>query len=43
MTKPQQGTGFGLGFLDGLVRVDIARGLYPNKKWRTDIYFEAPI
>ena len=43
MTKPQQGTGFGLGFLDGLIRLDIARGLYPNKKWRTDIYFEAPI
>ncbi len=40
---PQRGTGAGLGFFDGLIRIDVARGLYPNKKWRTDIYFEAPI
>ncbi len=42
-TQPQRGAGFGAGFLDGLFRVDIARGLYPTKRWRTDIYFEAPI
>jgi hypothetical protein len=33
----------GLGFLDGLFRVDVARGLYPYKGWRTDLYLEAPI
>jgi hypothetical protein len=42
-TQPQRGAGFGFGFLDGLFRLDIARGLYPNKRWRTDLYFEAPI
>ncbi len=42
-TQPQRGAGFGFGFFDGLFRVDIARGLYPTKQWRTDIYFGAPI
>ncbi len=42
-TQPQRGAGFGFGFLDGLFRLDVARGLYPNKRWRTDLYFEAPI
>ena len=42
-TQPQRGAGFGFGFLDGLFRVDIARGLYPTKQWRTDIYFAAPL
>ncbi len=41
--QPQRGAGFGMGFLDGLFRIDIARGLYPNKQWRTDIYFGAPL
>ena len=41
--QPQRGTGMGLGFLDGLFRVDVARGLYPYKGWRTDLYLEAPI
>ena len=42
-TQPQRGAGFGAGFLDGLFRVDIARGLYPTKQWRTDIYLSAPL
>ena len=42
-TLPQRGAGIGLGFLDGLFRIDIARGLYPNKRWRTDFYLEAPL
>jgi hypothetical protein len=37
---PQRGTGIGLGFLDGLFRVDFSRGLYPNKRWRTDFYLQ---
>ena len=42
-TQPQRGAGVGLGFLDGLFRVDVARGLYPFKRWRTDLYLEAPL
>ncbi len=42
-TQPQRGAGIGLGILDGLIRLDIARGIYPTKKWRTDLYFESPI
>ncbi|MCC6245411.1 MAG: hypothetical protein IT353_21395 [Gemmatimonadaceae bacterium] len=41
--QAQRGAGFGFGFLDGLFRVDIARGIYPNKQWRTDLYFGAPL
>ena len=39
----QRGAGFGFGFLDGLLRVDFARGLNPAKRWRTDIYLGAPL
>ncbi len=41
--QPQRGAGVGLGFLDGLFRMDLARGLYPNKRWRFDLYLEAPL
>lgn len=41
--QPQRGAGIGLGVLDGLLRFDIARGLYPFKGWRSDFYLEAPI
>ena len=39
----QRGAGLGASFLDGLFRIDFARGLYPLKHWRTDLYLEAPI
>lgn len=39
----QRGAGVGFGFLDGLLRVDFARGLNPAKRWRTDIYLGAPL
>ena len=42
-TQPQRGAGVGIGLLDGLFRLDVARGLYPFKRWRTDLYLEAPI
>ncbi|MBL0169809.1 MAG: hypothetical protein IPP90_03620 [Gemmatimonadaceae bacterium] len=42
-TQPQRGAGIGLGLLDGLFRVDLSRGLYPYKRWRTDLYLEAPL
>jgi hypothetical protein len=41
--QPQRGAGVGFGFLDGLLRLDIARGIYPSRRWRTDIYLGAPI
>ena len=39
----QRGAGIGLSILDGLMRMDFSRGLYPYKRWRTDLYLEAPI
>ena len=41
--KPQRGAGLGFGFLDGLMRIDFARGQYPGKGWRTDLYIGAPL
>jgi hypothetical protein len=29
--------------LDGLIRVDFSRGLYPLKQWRTDFYLSAAL
>lgn len=39
----QRGFGFGVSILDGLFRIDISRGLFPYKRWRTDLYLEGPI
>lgn len=36
--RPMSGVGAGMGFLDGMIRFDLARGLYPRKQWRTDFY-----
>jgi hypothetical protein len=33
----------GVGILDGLFRLDVARGLYPNKGWRSDLYLQATL
>lgn len=41
--QPQRGAGFGFGLLDGLLRFDVARGLYPAKGWRLDLYLDAPL
>ncbi len=41
--QPQRGAGFGLSMLDGLLRFDIAKGIYPRNGWRSDFYLEAPI
>ncbi|MEY4855460.1 MAG: hypothetical protein RLZZ97_290, partial [Gemmatimonadota bacterium] len=35
--------GVGIGVLDGLIRVDFSRGLYPLKQWRTDFYLSAAL
>lgn len=41
--QPQRGAGVGFGVLDGLIRVDFSRGLYPLKQWRTDFYVSAAL
>ena len=41
MGRPASGVGIGLSMLDGLVRIDLARGLYPRQQWRFGTYFEA--
>ena len=41
--QPQRGAGVGFGVLDGLLRVDFSRGLYPLKRWRTDFYLSAAL
>jgi len=38
---PMSGVGAGVSFLDGLFRFDVARGLYPRKQFRVDLYLEA--
>lgn len=39
--RPLSGAGVGWSFLDGLVRFDLARGIYPSQQWRFDSYLEA--
>lgn len=39
----QRGAGLGFSLLDGLFRLDVSRGIFPLKRWRTDFYLEAPI
>jgi len=34
--RPLSGAGAGLSFLEGLFRVDVARGIAPERRWRTD-------
>lgn len=39
--RPASGVGLGWSFLDGLVRADVARGIYPARQWRAAIYLDA--
>jgi len=41
MGRPASGVGAGLSFLDGLVRMDLARGLYPAKQWNFALYLDS--
>jgi hypothetical protein len=40
--RPLSGVGVGISGLDGLIRFDIARGLYPRKQTRVSFYLGAP-
>jgi hemolysin activation/secretion protein len=35
--RPMSGVGLGLSALDGAVRLDLSRGLYPRKQFRVDV------
>jgi hypothetical protein len=39
--RPISGAGVGASFMDGLVRFDVARGIYPEKKIRANLYVES--
>lgn len=39
--RPMSGAGLGFSMLDGLLRLDIARGIFPTVQWRTDFSVEA--
>lgn len=39
--RPLSGVGAGLSLLDGLMRFDVARGLFPRNQWRVDASVEA--
>jgi hypothetical protein len=41
MGRPASGVGAGLSFLDGLIRMDLARGLYPVRQWNFALYLDA--
>jgi hypothetical protein len=41
VVRPMSGVGAGVSFLDGLFRFDVARGIYPRKQYRADLYLEA--
>jgi hypothetical protein len=39
--RPLSGAGIGFSFMDGLIRTDIAKGIYPGKSVRVNLYVEA--
>jgi hypothetical protein len=39
--RPLSGAGIGASFMDGLIRIDVAKGIYPEKSVRTNLYVEA--
>ncbi len=39
--RPMSGAGLGISFLDGLVRADLARGIYPRQRMRFDLYLDS--
>jgi hypothetical protein len=39
--RPLSGAGTGVSLLDGLIRFDVARGIYPRRQWRVDLSVDA--
>ena len=40
LARPLVGAGIGASFVDGLLRIDLARALRPPKGWRLDLYVD---
>jgi hypothetical protein len=38
--RPLSGVGVGASFMDGLIRFDLARGIYPGTQWRFSGYLD---
>lgn len=41
MGRPASGVGLGWSFMDGLFRLDVAKGIFPTKQWHTALYMDA--
>ncbi len=41
LVRPMSGVGIGLSAADGLVRIDVARGFYPQRQTRVAAYLQA--
>jgi hypothetical protein len=39
--RPLSGAGIGASFMDGLIRIDVAKGIHPEKAVRANLYVEA--
>ena len=39
--RPLSGAGVDASFMDGLIRFDVAKGIYPGKAVRANLYVEA--
>lgn len=39
--RPLSGAGIGWSFLDGLIRADVARGIWPSDRWTLDLRLDA--
>jgi hypothetical protein len=39
--RPISGAGVGASVMDGLIRLDLARGIQPDHGWRADLYLQA--
>jgi hypothetical protein len=39
--RPMSGAGVGLSLLDGLMRVDVSRGIWPERRWRLDFSLDS--
>lgn len=40
--RPLSGAGAGISLLDGLVRLDVSRGIWPEQRWRVDFQLGSP-
>jgi outer membrane translocation and assembly module TamA len=43
LARPLMGAGVGASFLDGLIRIDLARALRSPKGWRLDFYMDGAL